>query len=79
LGKVLQDEERKPMITQDMIANINKVAQSKETHLYAFMTAIGFYNRHEVLRATYMHDGLMMDVKDKEDGQEYVVEVRKKK
>ncbi|MFA5169002.1 MAG: hypothetical protein WC530_10795 [Candidatus Omnitrophota bacterium] len=62
-----------------MIANINKVAQSKETHLYAFMTAIGFYNRHEVLRATYMHDGLMMNVKDKEDGQEYTVEVRLKK
>jgi len=76
---VLQDEEREPMITQDMITNINKVARSKETHFYAFMTAIGFYNRHEVLRATYMQDGLMMDVKDKEDGQEYVVEVRKKK
>jgi hypothetical protein len=67
------------MITQDMIANINKVAQSKLTHFYAFMAAIGSYYRHEVLRATYMHDGLMMDVKDKEDGQEYIVEVRLKK
>ena len=67
------------MITQDMIANMDKVTKSQASHFYAFMSALIVGGRHEVLRSTYMSDGLMMDVKDKIDGQEYVLEIRRKK
>jgi hypothetical protein len=65
-------------IAENSFDVINKIQSEPVSHFYAFLFAMEHQGRHKVLRATYMWDGIMMDVQDTFDGQIYIVEIRRK-